>query len=913
MADIGGNLEISLNALKRRKIFRVAAAYAIGAWVLLQLAEVVFEPLGVPDSALRGLIIAVVLLFPVTIAIAWAFDIGSSSSLPDLSEDHGTPSRGQRWLELGIIGVLVLGVTVTGYFFLQPGDSSARSLADDKSIAVLPFVNMSADPANEYFSDGISEELLNVLTKIDGLRVAARTSSFAYKGNAQNVQNIGQELNVSTVLEGSVRKSANRVRITAQLINVENGFHLWSETYDRELTDIFDVQDEISAAIVAALKVTLLGNTAKEMSHKATRNIDAYELYLKGRHAWHKREAESITMAALFFEQAIASDPNYTLAYTGLADSYMLLEEYGDLDISEARPKAMAAVNKALELDDTLAEAHTSLGLILNSEGKFEEAAVAYRKAIELDPTYSMAHLWYGNTLNALDRPEEVIEQYRIAAKLEPMSYPINANLGYSLFGRGQYLEAIPYFENLVKIRPFDASFYENEIGELNLNAGEFAEAIRWYHKSLESDPLNSQTLSEIGFAYLGLDDNVTAKYWLDLGHQIDPYSEGARFRAIYHLVNDQVDEAIRELQQFNSFAEGKEPEVIMWLLLSAIANDDTALAEKYDADIVDIFGGDIVPSQRTLQFIPIIAAWYLQRGETERGNTLLAAAEKWTKNEIAENKRHPYYYVSLAQIAAIRNNRTDMLDNLRQAINAGWYFTDFIRTNQIIFGDYLDDAGLQDLLRQQENHQREEAAIVQLLQFSEYTLPTLELSFDIDSTALERMRGFYVSGSDEGNLLEIQISGDEIYAIDLGEPKMQMRAIADNQLRSVESTRVITFHANEDGEVTHIIDRYSGRENRMRPTEYVRPQLANVDPAIYDEFAGVYQFIGFTITVERNGGRLFIQPEGQQRFEAFPESQDTYFFEVATIKLSFDRDDNNIVTGVIMHSVEADILGKKL
>jgi len=240
---------------------------------------------------------------------------------------------------------------------------STQQFHNTPSIAVLPFINMSADAENEYFCDGLAEELLNALAKIEALRVAARTSAFSFKGKETDVREIGRKLNVGVVLEGSVRKSGNRLRITAQLINVADGYHLWSERYDRQIEDLFEIQDEVTLAVVDALKLKLLSSEKASLLKQPTENTEAYQLYLKGREYGHQRTEEAVKKGIECFEQAIDLDPNYALAYAGLADSYSLLglSEYGALRPTEAFPKAGKASVKALEKDETLAEAHVSL------------------------------------------------------------------------------------------------------------------------------------------------------------------------------------------------------------------------------------------------------------------------------------------------------------------------------------------------------------------------------------------------------------------------------------------------------------------------------------------------------------------------------------------------------------------------
>ncbi|UCF78171.1 MAG: protein kinase, partial [Candidatus Eiseniibacteriota bacterium] len=280
------------------------------------------------------------------------------------------------------------------------------------SVAVLPFANLSADSEQDYFCDGMAEEVTNALSHVEDLRVVARTSSFAFKGRDEDVRAIGRKLNVSTVLEGSVRKAGNRLRITVQLVNVADGYHIWSERYDRDVGDVFTVQDEISLAIVENLKLTLLGNQKKKVLKRHTEDLEAYNLYLKGRWFWSKRTEDGLRKAIEFFEMAIKADPQYALAYSGLADSWNDLPTYGTSSPRETYPKAKKAALRALELDDALAEAHASLGLIKSEyELDWRGAETELRRSIALNPAYAPAHHWYSLLLCQMTRFGEAIDE----------------------------------------------------------------------------------------------------------------------------------------------------------------------------------------------------------------------------------------------------------------------------------------------------------------------------------------------------------------------------------------------------------------------------------------------------------------------------------------------------------------------
>ena len=333
----------------------------------------------------------------------------------------------------------------------RPGGRGAHP-----SIAVLPFVNMSSDPENEYFSDGLAEELINALSRLPGLQVAARTSAFSFKGSKVSIPHIGKELNVDTVLEGGVRKAGNQLRITAQLTNTADGYHLWSERYDREMEDVFTIQDEITRSIVSTLEVQLLGRQKGGLVRRYTENVQAYNLYLKGRHFSSQRTPEGIGKAIEYFEKATQEDPKYALAYTGLAESYAILGFYSYIPRKEAESKARAALAKVMELDDQLAETHFVQGIIKLHYGiDWPSAEMNFKQAIKSKPDFSLQHGYYGLLLAMLGRAERAIEEAKQTTALDPLSPFINTIAGGIYYMLGDYKAAVRECEKALEIDPY--------------------------------------------------------------------------------------------------------------------------------------------------------------------------------------------------------------------------------------------------------------------------------------------------------------------------------------------------------------------------------------------------------------------------------------------------------------------------
>jgi serine/threonine protein kinase/Flp pilus assembly protein TadD len=324
-----------------------------------------------------------------------------------------------------------------------------------RTVAVLPFVNASSDPENEYLSDGITDELIDALAKVEGLRVASRTSVFALKGKPQDVRAIGALLGASVVLEGTVRKSGDRLRVTAQLTSSEDGQLLWSQRYDRTESDVFAIQDELAHTIVGTLRATWFADLDQPVPKRYTENLQAYGLYLKGRYAWNKRTQEGVTEGIEYFEQAIAEDPGYALAYTGLADSYALHVDYRNVHVSGGFKRAKAYALKALELDDSLAEAHASLAWTLFIyDWDWAAAGREFRRAIELDPRYATAHQWYAFLLASQQRLDEALVEAHTAQELDPASVSIRRALGYVYLYARRYDQARYHLTRAIAMNP---------------------------------------------------------------------------------------------------------------------------------------------------------------------------------------------------------------------------------------------------------------------------------------------------------------------------------------------------------------------------------------------------------------------------------------------------------------------------
>ena len=475
-----------LGELKRRNVFRVATFYVVAAWILLQAGDLLFDTLGVPPFGMKLLLGLLILGFPLALIFAWVFELTPDGLKREheVSRDASIAAQTASKLNLLIVGLLVIAIGLgianrIGHRQEQDAGQAAGTaqpkatpaagalsggtttpvepvIGAGVSIAVLPFVNMSDEKANEYFSDGLTEELLNVLANVQGLRVIARTSSFAYKGKDVKIADVARDLSVDHVLEGSVRKSGNTVRITTQLIRAADSSHLWSETYDRKLDDIFAVQDEISKSVVDALKLELLTDGRKAADIGGTTNTHAYEAFLLGRHLLAQGEAESTLRASLqSFEKAIQLDPNYAQAYAGKAGAQSRLASNGYDGFDVGFGKARQAAQRSLELAPNLAEGYLALALTQGVlSGDVSGNYALYERALQLNPGSALVQQSYADFATLAGAHEQAIAAGQRAVALDPISAPAFNSLSAVYANARRYPEAEAAARRALQLSP---------------------------------------------------------------------------------------------------------------------------------------------------------------------------------------------------------------------------------------------------------------------------------------------------------------------------------------------------------------------------------------------------------------------------------------------------------------------------
>ena len=467
------------NELKRRNVFKVAAAYIIVAWLLLQVSDTLVPALHLPEWFNSGVAFALIIGFPIAVIFAWAFEMTPDGLKKEKDVDRSqsiTQVTGNK-LNNAIIGVLVLalGYFALDKFVLDPGRDAAEIASAvqnaqekvqapteteqaEKSIAVLPFVNMSSDREQEYFSDGLSEELLNLLAKIPGLRVAARTSSFSFKGKNLEIPEIASRLKVAHILEGSVRKSGDQIRITAQLVKADDGYHLWSETYDRQLDNVFQIQDEIASEVVRALKVTLLNESPKSRETSP----EVYQLYLEGQHVRRQVSAPTLPKAINLLKQAVALDPDYAPAWAELAYAYMWEAGIGATPIDEAFALADQAIESALEADPGYSRAYFVKGASqLYNKFDFKSAYEVYQHALQLEPGNAFLLGQNATVIRAIGRMDQSIALFEQALTLDPLMSEMRSWQALALSYAGQLDEAESAYRTVLTLSPdFSGAHY---------------------------------------------------------------------------------------------------------------------------------------------------------------------------------------------------------------------------------------------------------------------------------------------------------------------------------------------------------------------------------------------------------------------------------------------------------------------
>jgi len=544
--------------LKRRNVYKVAVAYAIVGWLLVQIATQVFPFLEIPNWIVRLVIVLVGAGFPIALVIAWAFELTPEGIKRTEDVDLAASARQPRkyiWIFVVIVGAaLSVGLFFIGRYTGRTTASAAGTELPAKSIAVLPFESLSEEKGNAYFAEGIQDEILTRLAKVADLKVISRTSTQHFKSAPDNLPQIAKQLGVTNILEGSVQKANDQVRVNVQLINALTDAHLWAETYDRKLTDIFAVESDIAKTIADTLQAKLTGSEKIAIAKKPTENPEAHELYLKGRFFWNKRTAADLRKSIEYFNQAIAKDPGYAQAYAALAQSWKLLPAFNGGAPNDCFPQAEAAAKKALALDDTSSTAHAALASLKGLNGFDYPGAIAeYERTLQLNPNDATTRQWFANdALANVGQTEREIAELKRAVELDPLSLVINSNLGVAYIHAGRLDEAIAQLRKTVEL---DGTFYYARynlaqalelkgliseataeyqktmsmtedpvplgmLGRLYASHGQKDEALKLLQKLRQNREQGYTAAYALALIYVGLGDRNEALNWLEQGYR---------------------------------------------------------------------------------------------------------------------------------------------------------------------------------------------------------------------------------------------------------------------------------------------------------------------------------------------------------------------------------------------------------
>ena len=522
-----GSITEFVEELRRRRVIRVALVYLVAAWVLIQVAQTMFPALLLPDWTVTLVVILVAIGFPVAIILAWAYQVEAEHSDPDATSVHYVVDQ-HRKLDFVIITSLAVIVVILTYELYvreaspdlpvavesQPTktiDSNVTS-AGRPSIGVLPFLNLSNDRQNEYFADGLAEEILNLLVRVREIDVAARTSSFYFKNKDVDIKTVAAHLGVTNVLEGSVRRQGDRIRVTAQLIQADTGFHIWSNTYDRKLEDIFNIQDDIAREVVNGLQLVISSDSNDALQHVPTDSLEAYQYYLQGRGYLRGEHSDThLQSARTLFENAISIDHNFAEAHAGLCNTYLALYERSRS--TEFFEQAERACHRGYTLDAKAGDVYTALGNLYQASGQADKAAAEFEQAISLNSRNVDAYFGLADTYRQRNDDERAEMTYQRAIDIQPGYWVGHLEMGAFYFTEGRFREAIEFFTQVVNLAP------DNATGHLNLGSsyyllGDFENAAEAWRKSIELEPSTSAYMN-VGSSYffLGLFDEAAEMY----------------------------------------------------------------------------------------------------------------------------------------------------------------------------------------------------------------------------------------------------------------------------------------------------------------------------------------------------------------------------------------------------------------
>jgi TolB-like protein/cytochrome c-type biogenesis protein CcmH/NrfG len=689
-----------LEELKRRRVVRVGITYAIASWVVLQVADLATESFGAPEWVMQVLFLFAGLGLLVAIALAWAFQWTDQGLQRDSSEKPvASVGKPGKW-SLVLYAILLVAVGFLLFDrFAGPGRNDGPVVREPPpqaapSVAVLPFVNMSSNQENEYFSDGLTETLLHMLAQVPELKVAARTSSFAFKGRRADIREIADKLGVANVLEGSVQRSGNQVRITAQLIQASDGYHLWSQTFDRDLDNIFTVQDEIAEQVARALTGSLLENQSEAVRlDGGTANTEAYDLYLRGREAYHANTARKADEAERLMRRAITLDPDFALAWAGLADALDRYATLGGLAWVDYRDEYRAAAEKAFELAPDNAQVLSALGQMYRDVREMDSAQLALEKAVNIDPSNATAWSRLADVYFSLGQFQKAADAATRAMNIDPLDFELKGASTYKFTQLGQVDKAEMLAMAILENDP-DATSGFSALGNIYWRTGRYAEAYRIYHRMLQVNPDSLYIMDRISDSFIELGDRETARKIIDTIESSN--AQWGQARAWLCYIEGQM-ECVRSLVKQRLANATSEAEQVR-------ARSLLAMYEKNWTEALDFFAqaevfidqrGDLLALAWNRQWAALAAD---RAGDEAKRDELLELSMAYWNDGQAQGGDSQYLYSFRAAGYALAGRKDAALNDLHMAIERGYRDEPSI-VHDGFYDDLLDDPDMQQLL----------------------------------------------------------------------------------------------------------------------------------------------------------------------------------------------------------------------
>jgi TolB-like protein len=921
-----------LQELKRRNVIRVGIAYAAVAWLVLQVAEMLLPVYGFSDAAIRNLVTVLAVGLPFTLLLAWKFEWTPEGIFKDSDTAPSAPKdQDHKKLDRFITLVLVVAVAffAVDKFILDPARDARNieaateqgradallKVLSDKSVAVLPFANRSTRDDDIYFVDGIHDDILTQLARIGSLVVTSRTSVERFRGTSLSMKDIGEALGVRAILEGGVQRSGDRVRINVQLIDAANDDHLWAETYVRELTaaNIFGVQADIATAVAEALRAALLPEEEQALAESPTESIQAYDLYLLGRFHWRKRTKEAIDIARGHFEQAIEQDPSYVLALSGLADSYTLLVDYGNMTGEEAYPLARQAIDQAMAIDDSVSEVWASLGLLRRNQLRFGESEEAFVRALELDPNNFPALLWYTGTLRRERRETEALEALLRAYELEPMSKVVNEQLAYQYDSIGDFTLAIQHYERADQLDDHSSSGYQIEIAWSYIWAGEYARAIETSRNILSTQPDSTDALHAIAVSHLSMGNSREAKRWSDrmtainsfdrIGHRLLEAQQNYAGAIAY------VEETLRLQQPRRGLGS------LHSLFRPHFRNGDMASARAYLAEYLEVQQGrvEIHPRDVFLWRELYVAAFWMTHGdaaasEPQRGRELAEEIHKSLTAQTEWGWHRPGTLAGIAAAEAVLGNPAAAIARLNEAIDNGYQNQNLTLSNMAF--DAVRSTPEFALAQERiQEHIEENMARLAGMDLPPYSPPVKREPIAVARETISKYEGWY---SDSNSLIHTYIGEDGQFMVTLRQnaPALLLAISEDEFYAPAANDFTMQFVTDENEVTTHLLIKHAYDESRWKRVADP-PPIISLPRDILARYEGTYAYDRLGgLDAERteadlwvaeiyvdDAGKVWIDYDNQPRLEiaAFSETEFFSIGFVSQIQFVVDPDTGEV------------------